>query len=184
MLDKDHWPLFVIAGMLLLVLLFAFFLARRRRGALTLPRVARSIAVEWERNLVIPDGLDGDIQIDHLMLTRNGLLVLDLKEAEGNIFGSDRMDEWTVIGRDGRYTFRNPQSMIFDKVSAVKRFVPDIPVRGYILFTGQVHFNKGRPEGVMTLAELNEEYAPVAGTEQVLDAFRPHWERLLASRSL
>lgn len=184
MLDKDYWPLFVIAGMLLLVLLFAFYLVRRRRGALTLRRVAGNIAVEWEKNLVIPDGLDGDIHIDHLMLTRKGLLVLDLKEVEGNIFGSDRMDEWTVIGRDGRYTFRNPQPLIFDKVSAVKRFVPDIPVRGYILFTGQAHFSKGRPKDVITLPELNQEYTPVAGTDQVLDAFRPHWERLLAARSL
>jgi hypothetical protein len=73
--------------------------------------------------------------------------------------------------------------MIFDKVSAVKRYVPDIPVIGYILFTGQAHFKKGRPEGVITLPELNELYAPVAGTDQVLHAFRPHWERLLMESS-
>jgi len=177
--DKDYWPLLLVAGTLLLVLLFAFYLVRRRRGSLTLARVAKNIAVEWKKNLVLPDGMDGEIQIDHLMLTRKGLLVLDLKEVEGNIFGGDRMDEWTVIGSDRRYTFRNPQPMIFDKVSAVKQYVPDIPVIGYILFTGQAHFKKGRPEGVMTLPELNELYAPTAGTDQVLDAFRPHWERLL-----
>ena len=98
MLDNDYWPLFIVAGTLLPGLLFVFYLVRRRRSALTLRRVARSIAVEWERNLVIPDGLDGEIQIDHLMLTHKGLLVLDLKEVEGNIFGGDRMDEWTAIG--------------------------------------------------------------------------------------
>ncbi|MCW8846516.1 MAG: NERD domain-containing protein [Gammaproteobacteria bacterium] len=181
--DKDYWPLIAVAGMLLLVLLFAVYLLRRRGRKLTLPRVAKNIAVEWKQNLVLPDGLDGEIQIDHLMLTCRGLLVLDLKEVEGNIFGGNRMDEWTVIGSDRRYTFRNPQAMIFDKVSAVKRYVPDIPVIGYILFTGQAHFKKGRPEGVITLPELNELYAPVAGTDQVLHAFRPHWERLLMESS-
>jgi hypothetical protein len=180
MQKMEFLPLGFAAGFVLVLMIAVIFFLRRSRSKLTLPRVAKDIAFEWKRNLVLPDGYDGEIQIDHLMLTNKGLLVLEVKEVVGNIFGGDRTDEWTVIASNGRYTFRNPQGMLFDKVAAVQRHVPEVPVTGYILFTDQAHFGKGRPQGVMTLAELDEEYSPGEGTDRVLDAFRPHWERLLS----
>lgn len=179
-LEMDDLTYFALAGLLGIGVLGAAFLVRRRRQALTLRRVAKHIAFEWVQDFVLPDGFDGEIQVDHLLLTSRGLVVLDVKEAEGNIFGGNRMEEWTVISSTGRYTFRNPQGMIFDKVSAVRRLVPDVPVMGYILFTNKAHFEKGRPDDVLKLHELDEIYAPVARSEQMLDAFRPHWDKLIA----
>jgi hypothetical protein len=179
MLEMDFRLLLsVLAAVLVIVV--TVLVVRRRHVRLTLRQLAKNIAFDWKQNLVIPDGYDGEIQIDHLMLTNNGLLVLEVKDVVGNIFGGDRTDEWTVISSTGRYTFRNPQAMIFDKVAAVQRHVPEIPVTGYILFTEQAHFTKGRPRGVITLHELDELYPQAVDTSQVLDAFRPHWERLLS----
>jgi len=175
----DDLPYYALAGLLATGLLVAVFVVRRRRQALTLSRVAKDISFEWVKDFVLPDGFDGEIQVDHLLLTSKGLIVLDVKEAEGNIFGGNRMEEWTVISSTGRYTFRNPQGLIFDKVSAVRRLVPDVPVKGYILFTNQARFEKGRPDDVLKLNELDEMYAPVARSDQMLDAFRPHWEKLI-----
>lgn len=175
----DGLPYYTLAGLLAIGILIIVFFVRRRRQVLTLSRVARHISFEWMRDFVLPDGFDGEIQVDHLLLTSKGLVVLDVKEAEGNIFGGNRMEEWTVISSTGRYTFRNPQALIFDKVSAVRRLVPDVPVKGYILFTKQAHFEKGRPDDVLTLHELDEMYAPVARSDQMLDAFRSHWEKLI-----
>lgn len=176
----DYLPQFTFAGLFLIAALIVVFVVRRRRRVLTLNQVARHISFEWVRDFVLPDGFDGEIQVDHLLLTSKGLVVLDIKEAAGNIFGGNRMEEWTVISSTGRYTFRNPQGLIFDKVSAVKRLVPDVPVNGYILFTNQAHFEKGRPDNVLKLHELDEMYAPAVRSDQVLDAFRPHWEKLIA----
>lgn len=175
----DDLTYFALAGLLAIGILVAVVVVRRRRRALTLRRVARHISFEWVQDFVLPDGFDGEIQVDHLLLTSKGLVVLDVKEAEGNIFGGNRMEEWTVISSTGRYTFRNPQALIFDKVSAVRRLVPNVPVKGYILFTNQARFERGRPDDVMTLHELDEMYAPVARADQMLDAFRPHWEKLI-----
>lgn len=175
----DDLTYFALAGLLAIGVLAIAFIVRRRRRLLTLRRVARHISFEWVQDFVLPDGFDGEIQVDHLLLTSKGLVVLDVKEAEGNIFGGNRMEEWTVISSTGRYTFRNPQGLIFDKVSAVRRLVPNVPVNGHILFTNHARFEKGRPDSVLKLHELDEMYAPMAGSDQVLDAFRPHWEKLI-----
>jgi hypothetical protein len=178
-LEMDDLPYYTLAGLIAIGILIAVFVVRRSRQALTLRKVAKHISFEWVQDFVLPDGFDGEIQIDHLLLTSKGLVVLDVKEAEGNIFGGNRMEEWTVISTTGRYTFRNPQGLIFDKVSAVRRLVPDVPVKGYILFTNQARFEKGRPDDVLKLEELDEMYAPVARSDQMLDAFRSHWEKLI-----
>jgi len=178
-LEMDDLSYYTLAGLLAIGILVTVFFVRRRRQVLTFGRVAKHISFEWVQDFVLPDGFDGEIQVDHLLLTSKGLVVLDVKEAEGNIFGGNRMEEWTVISSTGRYTFRNPQGLIFDKVSAVRRLVPNVPVKGYILFTKQARFEKGRPDDVLTLQELDEMYAPVARYEQMLNAFRPHWQKLI-----
>ena len=48
-------------------------------------------AVAFERidNLIVPNADEGEIQIDHLLLTANGLLIVDVKSVTGNVFGHD-----------------------------------------------------------------------------------------------
>ena len=36
---------------------------------------------------------------------------------------------WTVIGREGRFTFPNPQSTLYDRVAALRQLVRDEPSR-------------------------------------------------------
>lgn len=171
------------AGPLLLgaaVLLLGVWWWRRRRRPLTLKGVARQIAFAWEKDLVIPDGAGGETQLDHLMLTARGLVLLDVKDVSGNVFCSERMEDWTVIDGDRRFTFRNPLGQVYDKVAAVRRHVQDIPVTGLIVFTSHAEFTKGRPANVLNLEELARQYAAQGRTDQLREAFQPHWEKLVA----
>ena len=151
-----------------------------RRGQLTLAQVIGSVAIDRVQDVLLPDGMGGQIQIEHLLLTANGLLVIDIKVFEGTIFASERMAEWTVIGKQGRFTFPNPLGTLYDRVAALKQLVRDVPVTGLVLFGDRADFSKGRPRDVLSPPELMERFArpDKADLERLLVAFAPHWERV------
>ena len=151
-----------------------------RRRELTLSQVLASVAIDRIQDVLLPDGMGGQIQIEHLLLTGNGLLVIDVKAFEGTIFASERMAEWTVIGKKGRFTFPNPLGTLYDRVAALKQLVRDVPVTGLVLFGERADFSKGRPRDVLSPQELMERYArpEQADLERLLVAFAPHWERV------
>jgi len=150
------------------------------RGRLTLAQVLGAVAIDRVQDVLLPDGMGGQIQIEHLLLTGSGLLVIDSKAFEGTIFASERMAEWTVIGKQGRFTFPNPLGTLYDRVAALKQLVRDVPVNGLVLFGERADFSKGRPRDVLSPAELMERYArpEKADLERLLVAFAPHWERV------
>lgn len=151
-----------------------------RRGRADVVGALREVAVERLENVLVPDGMGGSIQIEHLVLTAQGILVVDVKRYEGAIFGSDRMNEWTVISRRRRFTFPNPQNTLYDRVAAVKQLVRDVHVVGYVLFPDTADFSKGRPKDVILPQELAERHKKPdrSATERLGLAFAQHWERV------
>jgi len=165
----------------LVVLLSTWLIIRRRRGqARSLANVLNAIAFERLRGLVIPKADEGEIQIDHLVLTAQGLLVIDIKDVHGTVFGSDKMQDWTVIGDDNRFTFSNPQPALYDRIAAVRQVVRQVPVEGRIVFLDGANFTKGVPSLVCNLDELLEEFGERdnAAAKSKIDAFKPHWEHI------
>ena len=63
---------------------------RRGSAARSVQRVVKTIAFESSNDLVIPNADGGEIQIDYLILTAEGLVVIDVKEVRGKVFGSDK----------------------------------------------------------------------------------------------
>jgi hypothetical protein len=124
--------------------------------------------------------MGGQIQLEHLLLTANGLVIIDVKEFEGTIFAGDRMQEWTVIGQQGRFTFPNPLGTLYDRIAAVRQLVRDVPVTGHVLFAHSAAFSKGRPKDVLLPTELVELYPKPerADLEQLLESLAPHWQRV------
>jgi hypothetical protein len=166
----------------ILLLLAAWLVWRRNRG----PEVARAleaVAIARLQNVLVPDGNGGHIQVEHLLLTGQGLVVIDAKSFVGTIFASERMAEWTVIGKQGRFTFPNPLGTLYDRVAALRQLVREVPVAGYVLFGGSADFTKGRPRDVLSAAELVERYRrpDQADLERLLEAFAPHWDRVKAA---
>lgn len=154
-----------------------FLLWRRRRGS-RLTRILSEIGFDRIENLLIPNGDDGEIQIDHLLLTSQGLLIIDIKEAVGTVFGSDKMQDWTVISDERRYTFQNPQAALYDRIAAVRQIVRQVPVAGRILFLDGAEFTKGVPSLVTDLDTLALEFgeADKDAAKVKVDAFKPHWD--------
>lgn len=171
-------PAWLLLAGLLVFLLVAWAIYRRRRRLPRLQQVLAEIAYDRVDGLLIPNGDEGEIQIDHLLLTSQGLLILDVKDVVGKVFGSDKMQEWTVISSDRRYTFPNPQAALYDRIAAVRQIVRQVPVAGRLLFLDTAEFTKGVPGLVTNLDSLEADFgeADKAAAKVKIKAFEPYWE--------
>ena len=130
--------------------------------------------------MLVPDGMGGGFHVDFLLLTGRGILVIDLRDVQGNIFGGDQMAEWTVMDGPRRFTFTNPQSALYDRIAAVKAVAGDVPVEGRIVFTGRGKFPKGLPKWTLMVDSLRAEF-PAAEPDSLagtLTRFTEAWQRL------
>lgn len=167
--------------LVLVALLLTWLLVRRiGRGDKSLSKTLDAIAYERIEGLLIPNSEGGEIQIDHLVLTAKGLLIVDVKDMQGTVFGSDKMENWTCIAEDHRFTFANPQTALYDRIAAVFELVSDIPIAGRIVFLEGADFTKGVPGMVTTLEELVEEFGvpDKAASRDKIDAFMPQWKAI------
>lgn len=142
-----------VAVLLLIVLGVMLWLrvtAIRRDVAHTL----RIIGDRLVRDVVLPDGIGGFVPVDAILLRGRQLYVLDIRDVEGAIFCSEKMDVWTAMGRRRRYQFNNPIRPMHDRLAAVKLVAPGLDPVSRILFTSRGHFPKGRPDGVQLLEEF------------------------------
>lgn len=154
------WPIaaiVAIAG----VLVWAFLEWRAYRARRAIDESISSIAYEMLKNVLVPNGNGGQIHIHYLLLTQRGLLVLDLLDHPGAVFGGDQMIEWTVIGKKRRFTFANPQHALYDRMAAVRQLTGDVPVDGRVLFTLRSEFPKGKPRYVVRIDDLTDDFPPV-----------------------
>ena len=173
-IESIPWPLLAVA--LLLVIWLGYRILGRRGESLE--GVIAEISFDRIEGLVIPSADEGEILVDYLLLTPHGLLILEVKNIQGVVFGGDKMQNWTVINDQRRYTFSNPQPALYDRIAAVRQIVRQVPVAGRIVFLDGAEFTKGVPGLVCNLAELSSEFAePDKDAAKVkIEAFRPHWE--------
>lgn len=179
-MDSISYAFYVgLVSGLLLATLFVWWWRKRNTSSRMLARSVKKIARESLVNVVVPDGLDGEIHIEKLLLTNKGLLVLDVKEIKGRLYGSDNMDEWTVINGSQRFTFTNPAGPLRERVIAIRTLLKDVPVEGRVVILGDTELSAGMPSCVVSLAQLQEEYSADEKLNKVsIDAFYPHWDRL------
>lgn len=151
-----------------------------RRFGGGLQHAIASVSFDKVEGLVIPSADEGEILIDFLLLTSKGLLVLEVKDVTGTVFGGDKLRDWSVIADDGRYTFSNPQPALYDRVAAVRQIVREVPVSGRILFLDGAEFPKGVPDMVTSVAGVIDEFGELdkSAAKFKIEAFKPHWEKI------
>jgi hypothetical protein len=176
--NHENWIALAL-GAALIILTAALVMIRVRRKP-SFRRSMGAVAADAVRHVLVPDGMGGEIYVEHLLLTAHGLVVLDVKEYEGAIFGSDAMNEWTVIGERRRFTFPNPQNTLYDRVAALRQMAGDIPVVGYVLFPPGADFSKGRPKDVILPEELQAQYHKPerAELEQAVQRYEAQWQHI------
>src|SRR6186997_3679591 len=97
----------IVAGAVALVLI-GFFGGRawvvRRRDARRVARVTAG-AADYLRNVLVPDGNGGDYHLDFVLLTSRGVVIIDMRDFVGIVFGGDQMTAWTLMSGPSRTTF-------------------------------------------------------------------------------
>ena len=162
-LDIDpKWLLVATAGSALMVG-GAFGYRAYRRAARRRSLIARLDRVSFQavHQVLVPDGMGGFIHVDHVLLTPQGVLILDTRRVAGLIFGGDQMSEWTVLGRGRRHTFDNPQPALYDRIAAVKALVDDVAVEGRLVFSNVGKFTKGMPKNVLMMDSIEVQFPAV-----------------------
>ena len=167
-------PVLVAALFLLAWLLYKLVSGRRA----DFEHALSAISFDRVEGLVIPSADDGEILVDYLLLTSQGLLIIEVKDVQGAVFGGDKLQDWTVINDERRYTFSNPQPALYDRIAAVRQIVREVPVAGRILFLDGAQFTKGTPALVSDLTQLVSEFAEPdkKASRFKIEAFMPHWE--------
>jgi hypothetical protein len=161
--DTPQNRLILAAVAVVMVAALFYYVIRAWRRRSQLKRLDQSIIAvgsQYVRNVLVPDGMGASMHVDYLLLTSRGVLVIDLRDVRGNIFGGDQMTEWTVMNGASRSTFHNPQHALYDRVAAVRQLSGDMPVEGRILFTRRGRFPKGLPRWTLMVDSLRQEFPP------------------------
>lgn len=152
---------------------------QRLRARRAIDNVVGSVAFDLLKNVLLPAAPGEQIHVNYLLLTQNGLLVVDLFDLPGMIFAGEKMEQWSVFGPKRHFTIANPLPMLYDRIAAVRALAGDVRVDGRIVFSMRGEFPKGRPDAVMRLDDLQDVYPVVDKSPgAVAAAFAPVWERI------
>lgn len=97
---------------------------------------------------------DGTTQIDHVLISRFGVFVIETKDYKGWIFGNADDRYWTHVFYKFRFRFQNPIRQNYKHVCAVRElleFLPADAIRSVVVFTGEARFKTDVPDGVFRL---------------------------------
>jgi Nuclease-related domain len=163
----------------------AIWLWRRYRARRALLERIEAVSSAHLRDVLLPDGNGAWFHVDFVLLTASGLVVVDLRDIAGLIFGSEQMTEWAVMHKHRRYTFPNPLGPLYDRVAVVRAIAGHgVPVDGRVVFTDRGSFPKGHPHAVTRLDSLATVLpAHTTGLETATTPFQQAWERLQAAAS-
>lgn len=116
-------------------------------------RMVKKISSDYFKDISLDLGEEQYAYFDYLLLSRQGIIALEIKNFSGHIYGSAGINEWTQIIERKSYKFSNPFFELEKKIDLLKELVPDQDINGIILFTEKADFPKGRPDNVMRVSE-------------------------------
>ena len=100
---------------------------------------------------------DGSTQVDHILVSRFGVFVIEAKDYKGWIFANASQKTWTQVLFRRKFKFQNPIFQNLRHVLAIERlldFLPPGAVKSVVVFTDRSTFKTEKPAGVLSLAEL------------------------------
>lgn len=90
-------------------------------------------------------------QIDHIVVSKYGIFVIETKSRAGWIFGSPDSEYWTLTLRKSKFKFQNPLRQNFVHIRNISEFLSINPEKIYsvVVFWGDCYFKTPMPENVI-----------------------------------
>jgi hypothetical protein len=106
-------------------------------------------------NIVLPTP-DGTTQVDHILISRHGIFVIETKNMKGWIFGDQRQRQWTQVRFRRRHKFMNPLHQNFKHIQAAREAIDASPqaFQSVVVFVGPGRFKTEMPSNVIRLREF------------------------------
>lgn len=125
----------------------------RIRAATKLRLAGRTYRSLHDLTLPTPDGTT---QVDHVVVSRFGVFVIETKNLSGWIFGDERSRKWTQSIYGNRYQFLNPLRQNYKHLKAVENLLGVEPgcLHSVVVFVGSSHFKTEVPPNVLERREL------------------------------
>ena len=94
---------------------------------------------------------DGTTQIDHIIVSKFGIFVIETKNMSGWIFGRACDSNWTQSFRNHKKTFQNPLRQNYKHTKELNALlgVGEDKIFSIVVFTGDAEFKTQMPENVM-----------------------------------
>jgi hypothetical protein len=128
---------------------------------------------------------DGTTQVDHILISRFGVFVIETKDYKGWIFANPTQAKWTQVLFRQKFKFQNPIFQNLRHVRAVQGlldFLPQDAVQSVVVFVGNAQFKTDIPLGVYRLESFVDHVRKC--TREIMSLNRMHFcvGRLEASR--
>jgi hypothetical protein len=93
---------------------------------------------------------DGTTQIDHIIVSRFGIFVVETKNMKGWIFGGEHQAQWTQKIFRNSFKFQNPLRQNYKHVKVLEAMldVPPETIHSVVVFAGESTFKTPMPENV------------------------------------
>ena len=94
--------------------------------------------------------LDEKAQIEHIVVSRFGIFLIEKKYMKGWIYGGKKRKEWTQKQPSRKFTFQNPLLRNSKNINILSHMlnVPDDKFHSLIAFTGNCIFKSAMPDNV------------------------------------
>jgi len=182
----------IIALGLIAVVFFLWKQSRKSRHQRHTRKVVESLGVKYLHNVVLPDGIDGLVFIDYLLLIPGGFVVLNTQHNEGHLFGGETIDQWSQVINNKTYKFNNP---LYNNQSACQAVLWNLQhiietgnssaantpwqVQGWVTFSNTGNFPKGIPAQVSMIDELKNNLAVMINNDNSIDKnLQKSWDAL------
>lgn len=101
-------------------------------------------------DLIIPSR-NGTTQIDHLLVSKYGLFIVETKNRSGWIFGAEDQVKWTQSVFGKKYTFQNPLRQTFRQKKVLSEFLDlgEALIHTVVYFVGDCKFKTPMPPNVL-----------------------------------
>jgi len=148
---SNIWPFFLLA-----IVVF-FFKSPFMKGKIGEGIVNLTNSVRLDESIYTPiknvtlslkDG--STTQIDHILVSKYGIFVIETKNMKGWIFGGEHQKEWTQQNFKEKHKFQNPLRQNYRHLKALEEIleVPSTALTSVIAFVGECTFKTTMPENV------------------------------------
>lgn len=178
-----EYSIWLILGLGIILILWLVLRWRQNRNSDLVQRqitnAIEQVGAPYVREVVLPDEVDGFLLLDYVVLFPGRILVINIFDYEGFLFGGEKVDQWTQIVKNRTNKFLNPLYKMHECTEAVYYRVKNFPVSGIVVFTNIGQFPRGIPQGVVLIDELQGELRKYAAQKGEVGDMKLIWEQLL-----